>query len=283
MRFKKIYVEITNTCNLQCSFCIQNKRPSKTVSISEFEYILQQIKPYTNYIYLHVMGEPLAHPHLDQILSLCEEYAIQVNITTNGTLLKKQLPILLTHAIRQINISLHNFKEIPSISTSQYLNDMFACAEQLIEHKIYISYRLWSLKNSMLDNDTQSLLLELQQHYHIVINENDIVSHKNIKLKQRLFLNFEEIFTWPSMDHQLISNRGSCLGLKTMCGILSDGTVVPCCLDSKGDCSLGNVYQTPFAQILAGEKMQDIQEGFQNQQIKAELCKRCSFRNRFDI
>ena len=59
MRFKRIYIEITNQCNLKCSFCIQNQRKSKYLSINDFSYILDELRPFTDYIYLHVLGEPL--------------------------------------------------------------------------------------------------------------------------------------------------------------------------------------------------------------------------------
>ncbi len=93
MRFKKIYVEITNICNLRCSFCSIDNREYKELSLEEFENILKKIKPYTNTIYLHVKGEPLLHSKLDSILKLTKEYNFNVKITTNGTLLKEKYPI----------------------------------------------------------------------------------------------------------------------------------------------------------------------------------------------
>ena len=72
----------------------------------EFEHILKQIDKYTDYLYLHVKGEPLLHSKIDQIISLCKKYNKQINITTNGTLVKQKLNIL--ENVRQVNISLHS-------------------------------------------------------------------------------------------------------------------------------------------------------------------------------
>ena len=87
-RFSKIYVEITNYCNLHCSFCSMDYLPKKEMSIDEFKIVIDKIKNYTDNIYLHVKGEPLLHSRLDEILSICDDNRINVRITTNGTLLK---------------------------------------------------------------------------------------------------------------------------------------------------------------------------------------------------
>ena len=49
-RFKKIYIEITNNCNLNCDFCIKNKRKNKFITIDEFNIILEKIRDYTDYL-----------------------------------------------------------------------------------------------------------------------------------------------------------------------------------------------------------------------------------------
>ena len=59
------------------------------MTIEEFETVLKKIKDYTDYIYLHIKGEPLLHPQIIDILKVAEEYNIKVNLTTNGTLFPK--------------------------------------------------------------------------------------------------------------------------------------------------------------------------------------------------
>lgn len=61
MKFKKIYVEITNICNLNCSFCSKDNLKKKEMSLQEFDKVLSKIRQYTDTIYLHVKGEPLLH------------------------------------------------------------------------------------------------------------------------------------------------------------------------------------------------------------------------------
>ena len=99
MRFKKIYVEITNVCNMHCSFCIQNKRPQHFMTIDEFSHVINEIKPYTSMIYLHVLGEPLLHPQLFDFMKLAEAAGLFVQLTTNATLIDRCLNGLCEHTI----------------------------------------------------------------------------------------------------------------------------------------------------------------------------------------
>ena len=107
--YKRVYIEITNICNLNCSFCPKSDRDKKVMTVPEFENIINKINGYTKHIYLHVKGEPLMHPHLDKIIKIANKNNINVNITTNGRLLKDKLDIINNNKIRQINISLHSF------------------------------------------------------------------------------------------------------------------------------------------------------------------------------
>lgn len=281
VQFKKIYIEITNTCNLACSFCIQNQRPASFMSMAQIEHIFNEIQPYGSYIYLHVLGEPLLHPHLDEILALAKARKLNVTITTNGTLLQQCLPNLLNGSIRQLNISLHNFSEHQHIDMKQYIQTVLQCADEVAMQGTYVSYRLWNMKNHILDQETMQVLHQIESFYAMTIPNDAILAGQSIRLNDRRFLNFEESFTWPSMQEKQHGIESTCLGLKAMIAILVDGSVVPCCLDSAGDCTLGNIYRDSLATILASEQAFAIREGFQQPKAVGELCKRCTYRLRF--
>ena len=108
-KYKKIYVEITNRCNLSCSFCSKVEKPLRNMTIEEFKCIIEKIKDYTDTIYLHVKGEPLVHPNLIEFLNVAEEYNIKVNLTTNGTLFPNLVDKLKEcKSLKKINFSLHS-------------------------------------------------------------------------------------------------------------------------------------------------------------------------------
>ena len=107
---KKAYIEIGNICNLKCKFCPGTKREAKFMTAREFEHIAQKIRPHTQYIYLHLMGEPLLHPELEKILDIAQKLDFRVIVTTNGTLLgRRGASLLSSGAVHKINISLQSF------------------------------------------------------------------------------------------------------------------------------------------------------------------------------
>lgn len=281
MRFKRIYVEIMNSCNLHCSFCIKNKRPPQCMSAEQFKTTAIQLRPYSDYLYLHVLGEPLMHPELEKILNICAELRFQVNLTTNGTLLKERLPILKkVAALRQINVSLHSFSQQDGIDNNTYLKDCLEAGEQLLDH-VYMSYRLWNKQGGSLDEATMALVSSINDRYHAEIAPQGIRGSDKYTLKQNMFLNFEEMFIWPSLDNPIQVDPARCLGWKSMCAILVNGDVVPCCLDGNGACVLGNLKDQPFSEIIEGEMGKKILEGWKQGKAVMPLCQRCSYRLRF--
>ena len=109
MELERVYLEISNICNLSCPFCSAVTRPPRRMSRGEFDHIIAELKGCTKYLYFHVKGEPLLHPDLPYFLKLCEDEGFQVHITTNGTLLKEQSELLLSSgSVRQVNLSLHS-------------------------------------------------------------------------------------------------------------------------------------------------------------------------------
>ena len=108
---KKAYIEITNRCNLRCSFCPGTKRVPRTMTPAEFDLVLERLTGQVEYVYLHVMGEPLSHPQLAELLALAAARERKVCITTNGTLLARQTETLLAaRTLHKVSISLHSFE-----------------------------------------------------------------------------------------------------------------------------------------------------------------------------
>ena len=269
MKFKKIYIEITNICNLKCSFCSPSNRKLKEMTIDNFEEILRKINNYTDYIYLHVKGEPLTHSKLDNILELTNKYNKKVCITTNGVFLKDKLEILKKYNnIYQINISLHseNNKE-------NYLEDIFSAVDNL---SCYISYRFWTLNEGQMDDKTKYYLSKIKDKYKIE------ELYDGIKLEDKIYLSLEEEFTWPSLEDSYYNEIGTCYGGKTHISVLNDGTVTICCLDGEGISNLGNIYKESFEDILSRDKYKNIIKGFNDRRVYLDICKHCSYKDRFN-
>ncbi len=277
MRFKKIYIEITNKCNLNCSFCIKDNRFKKEMSFKDFEIILQKIDKYTKYIYLHVKGEPLIHSNLDEILNLTKKYNKFVNITTNGVLLKEKINILKKYDnIRQINLSLHSENKKKS-----YIDDILNCVDEL--NNVFIVYRFWTLKNNILDDRMLEYLEKIKLKY--TIDESSykkILEGNNIKIKENVYINKDKEFTWPSLENEYCRENGFCYGLRNQIGILVDGTITICCLDSFGISNLGNIFNDNLEEILKCDRVNKILNNFNERRAFLDICKHCSYKERFD-
>ena len=262
-----------------------------------FARIAQEVSPYTEELALHLLGEPLGHTALKEILDHCEKAKLKVNLSTNGVLLKnpEKYALLFHPCLRQINFSLHSFDsnfEVDKLSA--YLEAIFRFTEEVAEKKLdlFINYRLWNFQstdtksaaNKNLVPKTNALILSaIEERFQKKINpELDLRQRKGFRIQDKVFLHFDTQFEWPSLKNPFRSKTGFCYGLESHIGILADGTVVPCCLDYAGEISLGNIFKNSLEEILLSEKAQNMVAGFKKRELREELCQKCSFISRFD-
>lgn len=275
-RFRKVYLEISNVCNLRCAFCPGTKRQSKVLSVEEFSILLSKLRPYTDYLYFHLMGEPLCHPKLEEFLLLAGDAGFRVILTTNGTLLQKQQAMLLqSKALHKINISLHAF-EANDLSTpfSEYLRDCFAFGKAMEGHAV-VCYRLWNQGGQ--DAKNQEILQVLSSYFP----QPWVQERHGQRLGEKIYLESAEKFDWPDMTAPDNGENCFCYGLRDQIGVLCDGTVVPCCLDHDGSIPLGNLFHQALSEILDSPMAKDIYAGFQNRKAVHPLCRRCGYATRF--
>lgn len=275
---KKIYIEITNVCNYSCSFCKGTERECGYISVENFEKIIQKIKGYTKYIYLHVLGEPLLHKDLVEIVKIANDNAINVSITTNASLIGKRLDELKKCNIRQVNYSLHSLYESKN-NREKIIDDIINyinCSENT-----YHSLRLWNVTD---DKNVNMELFELLAKKFNVDYEKfmQLDVGKSVAIGDRVFVEMDKQFFWPDINGEVVSNVGKCYGLKSNIGILVDGTIVPCCLDCEGSIPLGNIYTDNLQNVLSSNRAINMVDGFRNNELRELLCKTCGFAMRLN-
>lgn len=285
-RFAKINIEISNICNLQCSFCPEVVREKKLMSVDLFERIVQQVSPLTELVCFHLMGEPLVHPRLSEFIEICEKYDTKIFFVSNGVLLKpEKMSLLLRSPLQQVNFSLHSFHDnYPEKDPSQYLERIFDFTERAFQERpdLYVNYRLWNLEEAISGTENESMLETVCKRFQVPVpTQIDVRKRKSIQLKNRLYLHFDTEFIWPSLELEVLGTRGRCHGLSSHFGILVDGTVVPCCLDKEAAIPLGNIGQEPIEAILSSTRAQNILRGFQQKNLVEDLCQRCQYIERF--
>jgi len=288
--FKKVYIEITSVCNLACSFCPPTERAKGLIKVEQFNKILDEIRPHTKYIYLHVKGEPLLHPRINQLLDAAHDKGFKVNITTNGTLIKKNRDkILGKPALRQINFSLHSFDgHEGSENRERYLGDILDFVREAKEFNTIISYRLWNLQqdhtSDLAARRNRETLEILENEYNLDFRiEEKVQPGKGVKIANNVYLNQDHEFRWPSLLAPEDEGKGFCHALRSQAAILVDGTVVPCCLDGEGVINLGNVHEQSFSEIVEGERANNLVDGFSRREAVEELCRKCGYRQKFGM
>ena len=286
-KFSKVYIEISNICNLQCSFCPEVLRTKNFTDIKIFREIIKQVAPLTEQVAFHLMGDPLTHPHLGELVEICHEFNTKIFLVTNGVLLRDdKIELLLHPAFRQVNFSLHSFFDnFKDRDVGPYLEKIFKFTELAHERRpdLYINYRLWNLQEIRgAGAQNLEMLKRIEKHFKVTINQNiDVTKEKSHRIVNRLYLHYDTEFTWPDLKLPVLGETGRCHGLSSHFGILVDGTVVPCCLDKEGSIPLGNIKDREVTEILQSERSQKILKGFRERRLEEELCKRCNYIERF--
>ncbi|APF22239.1 radical SAM/SPASM domain-containing protein [Clostridium butyricum] len=285
-KFKKIYIEITNVCNLSCNFCPKTSRKYEFMNKDSFEEIIKKIKGHTDHVYFHLMGEPFLNKNLEHFLDISGENNLKVNITTNGTLIKDVKNILIqSKSLRQINISLHSFEANDNETNFQeYIQNIINFIKETSEKtEIICSLRLWNLDGKYkASNDMNIDIFKLfEEEFNLDTKLNEVFKEKHsFKLEDRVYISMGEKFKWPSLKDEELGERAFCYGLRDQIGILVDGTVVPCCLDSEGSIPLGNIFTQDLESIVNSERAVAIYNGFSGRKAVEDLCKKCGFINR---
>lgn len=288
MHLFRVNIEVTNICGLACSFCPPKTQPPKTMPLELFENTLKQLRGYTKNLAFHLMGDPMTLSNLGAYLELAHENGFKVELTTSGFYLKAVgLETLMHPAVRQINISLNSFnKNLRKISFEEYLEAVLQLCEmkQFYRPNMFINLRLWNLDTFGSDAEFNSLVIErLSSYFGVLIQPAEMGQNHStsVRLAPKTLLHFNHYFEWPSLDNA-VAGHGTCQGLQSHIGILSDGRVVPCCLDAEGVMALGNVNKTPLDEILRSFRAVAIIEGFKRSEAVEELCQKCTYKMRFD-
>ena len=273
--YNKVYVEITNICNMNCSFCHGHKRAPRRMTHDEFAVILDKLQDKTKYIYYHLMGEPLTHPDLPEFIRMAGESGYKSIITTNGTLLGKRGDELISAGIHKVNISLHSFEDGSDEAYDKYVTSLANFANNAARVGVIVVFRLW---NRGFDGGRNESALRLLRER---LGGDWVENTRGTRIRDKIFLEWGDRFEWPDSAADIKGDRFFCYGLKDQFGILSDGTVVPCCLDSDGVIALGNIFDGDIDAILSSDRAAAIVEGFKCGKASEELCRRCGYAQRF--
>lgn len=276
----RVYIEITNRCNLSCDFCHGTRRPLRTMTPSEFRILAQKLRGETSYLYLHVLGEPLLHPQLPELLAIAGDLDFRVCLVTNGTLLARQRETLLAApALHKLSVSLHSFEGNGGVGDlEEYLQQVWDTCLPLSQRGVLCALRLWN--DGAVQRCNARVLDFLSGRIGQDVETLSRDARGNRTLRSHLFLEQAERFDWPDLAAPA-SGANFCHGLTRQLAVLCDGTVTPCCLDSEGTIALGNLFTQTLPEILQSPRAAAMAAGFAARNPSEELCRRCGYARRF--
>ncbi len=292
-KFKKVYIEITNVCNLSCEFCPKTKRQKRFMSLEEVKIIISKLKNRGQKFYLHIMGEPSLHPSINEIILEFKRENLNINIVSNGTILENINP---ENPPNSLCVSLHSFSvNDEKISLQNYIDKAINYYETAKNKDTFTELRLWNItEENIYDTKNQFLLsyltsqlkteIDLNEYVKDYLTQDNSKSKKrrfNIEIKDKLYLSMAKEFLWPKSEDENGQERGFCYGLRNQIGVLADGSVVPCCLDSEGEINLGNIFELELDEILNSKRAKEMFDGFTAKRITESLCKNCGYRKMY--
>ena len=275
-KYSRVYVEITNICNRNCSFCPGTTREHRRMTMPEFQHIADSLVGVTDYIYMHVMGEPLTHPDLPEFIRHATEKGFKCAVTTNGSLVDSLGDELICSGVYKVNLSVHSFEQGEESKYRSYIESLIRFADKSSNAGVLTVLRLWNKGFDGGLNDTTLDMLKdgLEGEWKW--------GSRGARIRHKLHLEYGDRFDWPDTEADFISDSVFCYGLRDHFGILSDGRVIPCCLDREGEITLGNIFDTPIREILESDRAANMVRGFEQRCASEELCKRCGYATRFN-
>lgn len=290
MMIDRCYIEITNTCNLDCHFCPKHHRKRRQLSEEEFDLLTDRVRSKVCFLYFHLMGEPLLHPLLPQFVTMAREKGFKTVLTSNGTLLHRAMALLDTLP-HKIQLSLHSHESNARGELSEYMDQVMRFSTQAAGKGTCMVLRLWN--QGGMDRENEEVMRLIEKYVSKPWKERP----DGFRLCDNLYLEFDRKFEWPGGGGKAASDDSDgkqeesdgkleaspskskqeyfCKALIKQIGVLSDGSLVPCCLDHDGDVILGNLFHQSLEEILASPRAQALVEGFRHHAATEPLCQSC--------
>ena len=215
------------------------------------------------------------HPELPTFLKMTADRGLKSVITTNGTLLAKRGADIIAAGLHRVNISIHSFEGCDADEYRRYLAEVADFAEMAVNEGVIVVFRLWN--NGCDDGRNDVALSFLRERLDGEWADNT----RGIRIRPKLHLEWGERFEWPDINAPVQGEEFFCYALRQHFAVLCDGSIVPCCMDSDGVLTLGNIFRDDVSEVLSSDRAKAMLRGFEGRKASEELCRRCGYAQRF--
>jgi len=244
------WLDIHRGCNLRCVMCPQSKglKPRlMRMSLDMFQGVIDDVCETRPLVRLYMSGEPLLHEDLLEMIAYAAARHCQTAIHTNATLLAPEVSEkLLASSLNYLSFSFDGC----SAAVYEQLRPpaKFECVESNIRH--YLGLR----RQGGRGPHTAVEIIRMRETDRWL---QDFVGRWTTDGIDEVRI--AEYMTWHGLvEDRRVENAPPGAGYNPCAApfnhgcILSDGTVVPCCLDVDGEMPLGNVTEKSFREIWRG-------------------------------
>jgi MoaA/NifB/PqqE/SkfB family radical SAM enzyme len=244
------WIDITRLCNLRCIMCPQSRglrpRPAK-MPLDRFQQILDDICENRPLIKLYLSGEPLLHEGLFDMIEYAHGKNCQTAIHTNATLFTEALSErILSSSLTFLSFSFDGCtaEVYERLRPPAKFEQVGANIRRFLDLRRRSGRGPYANVEIIRMRDTEDFLKSFAEEWKACgVEEVSVVDY----------------MTWLGTVPDRRDGKAAIFSGYTPCAapfqhgcILSDGTVVPCCLDVDGRMPLGNVTEQPFREIWVG-------------------------------
>ena len=287
LKFEKIYIEISDYCGLKCGFCpsasMEQRRGAMDLEL--FEKICYEIRSHTKRVCLHILGDPLGVKDFASYVEILKKYHLAVELVTTGLFLQEwHFELLTQKPFVQVAFSLSAFLANENLLKKRHLEQILKfCAFNLSQNSpIFVNLRLHSDDIFADSVEFRALCGSVARFFGLDSNVfMESLTKGRVRLGAKVFVNPKTSFEWEQSDGaktQKTNVKVFCYGAIKQFGILSNGNVVPCCIDYSGRASFGNVRELGIREILQSKKFVDFALALKCGKAPCELCEKCGYR-----
>jgi len=272
-------IELTNFCNLTCLMCPRKfmKREIGFMDFDLFRNIIKQIKGYTDFVWLHFLGESLFHPQLERFIDYCSENNIKAGLSTNATILDNEKALMLLNSkLDRITLSLDGSKK----ETYEKIREN---SDWDTTYNNIINFLKLKKKINKKNPITQVQIIRMEE----TKDELDTFKKQWENLADEVLIS--GFYTWGNLLGEIVvkmekqerlirlyrKGRYPCMVFWKRGVIHWNGDFVPCCADFDAIMVLGNCRKQKLEDIWNSVAIKREREEQSKDNYNSPLCKNC--------
>lgn len=282
---KIIDVELTSACNFRCKMCptgnLSLTRPAGFMEANTFSTIVEQCQDHGTALRLIGWGEPLLHSRCVEMIEEASFCGLLTHINTNGSKLDQQTAKALINAeLSSLKFSFQGVdrKSYEEMRGTDYFDGLLETARLVKELRgtrpspyLHISTSITYEAPEIVAafRERAALLADSVTIGHTTF---DYMDWKAARLRPHEKELLERLAGLQTVEKR---HPTPCPEIYDKLSIHFDGTVRVCCNDYDGVTNLGNVNETPLAEIWRHKQIEDYRKSVAKGEYTGPLCTNC--------